>query len=172
MSEINEMKNKSLMFIKKYMNLKYCAVILIIGVLFMCIGQDGQDTKKKIDQSITEEAFFTEYKEQTQMHLAKILSTISGVKDVSVMITYKDSGINQYEKNKTLREKESEQELSLKSEGTGKEEPVLVKKSFPTVLGVIVTAQGADNPEVNSKIISAVKAVLDVSAHRISVLSK
>ena len=76
------------------------------------------------------------------------------------------------EKDKSSRNDENKSSLSLKSQGSGVDEPVLIKVSCPSVLGVVVTAKGAENSRKNSEIMSAVKAVLNVSAHRISVLSK
>ncbi len=169
---MEEIKKKWAEIVKKYMNTKSAAVILIIGVLFMCIPSGSAKKTETAKGAASQDTYLEEYARNTEKRLCSILSTIEGVSDVSVMITLSDSGISQYEKNKNSGESESRSELSLKSQGSGQEEPVLVKKSLPSVLGVIVTAKGAGDPTKNSEIMSAVKAVLNVSAHRISVLSK
>ena len=40
---------------------------------------------------------------------------------------------------------------------------------MPTVEGAIITAEGAENPEIKSNIISAVEAVTGAQSHKIQV---
>lgn len=164
-----EIKQRFEGILKKYMNMRFALIILIIGVIFLCLPS-GAKTKQAKEEK---ENFTTgEYVKDLEKRLASILSTISGVSDVSVMITISDGGINIFEHDKNIKKEESQTSLVLKKQGSGVDEPVLIKASTPSVLGVVVTAKGAENSKKNAEIMSAVKAVLDVSAHRISVLSK
>ena len=167
-----EIKGKWKELVQKYMNTKLCAIIIIIGIVLMCLPNEGsqKSTENQVSDVLSgDSAVFIR---DTEKRLKNILSGVAGVSDVSVMITVSDSGISIYEKNKENKKDELKSELSLKPQGSGTSEPVLVRKNLPTVLGVIVTAKGADNPKTNGQILSAVKAVLDVNAHRISVLPK
>lgn len=167
-----EIKVKWKELVQKYMNTKLCSIIIIIGIVLMCLPNTSsqKSTEKQMPEILSGDS--TGFVRDTEKRLKNILSGVSGVSDVSVMITVSDGGISIYEKNKENKNDGLKSELSLKPQGSGTSEPVLVRKNLPTVLGVIVTAKGADNPETNGKILSAVKAVLDVSAHRISVLPK
>lgn len=164
--EINERLKE---IFKKYANMRMALIILIIGIVFLCIPA-GEKKNEKPEERVS--LSYTEYVKDLEKRLSHILSTISGISDVSVMITVSDGGINTHEKDKSIKNEESKASLVLKSQGSGREEPILVKESLPTVLGAVITAKGAENKAKNAEIISAVKAVLNVSAHRISVLPK
>ena len=60
----------------------------------------------------------------------------------------------------------------LKNSSSGGEEPILIKAELPNISGVLIIADGADNPSIKENIIDAVKAVLNINAKNISVLSK
>lgn len=53
-----------------------------------------------------------------------------------------------------------------------REEPVVEKEEAPRILGVLVVADGAANPEVKAEIFRAVQVALGVEAHRVLVLPR
>jgi len=114
--------------------------------------------------------------------LEEILSKISGVGDVSVMITYKESGsvlplynetssISKTEEGvedgnkKTTETNESKKEIIVDS--TSK--PIIEKQVNPKIEGAVITAKGANNSKVKENIILAVEAVTGLSTHKIQV---
>ena len=52
----------------------------------------------------------------------------------------------------------------------GTDSPYVIQEKKPQAQGVVVIAQGADNPEVVSSITAAAQALLNVPVHRIQVL--
>ena len=100
------------------------------------------------------------------------------------MITLENNGEMYFARNETANEKkitdgsldeknqQSESSTALKGESGGKQAPILLKTGTPEIAGVLVTAKGADAPQVQKSITEAVRAVLNVPVHRIQVLSK
>lgn len=163
-------KNFTTYLKEKLLNKRIAVIILITGAFLMCLpaGTSKKAENTEDTPSLNAEA----YTKELEKRLSIILSSIDGVSDVSVMITLKDSGIYTHEHEKSSEASKNNSSLSLKSQGSGKEEPVIIKKSYPTALGVIVTAKGAGNAQKHAQILSAVKAVLNVSSHRVTVLPK
>ncbi len=173
-------------FLKKITNTKGLVIILLIGVGLMLIpGLFTGKQKTKTEASPQATAFdYPAYEKELEKRLAEILNTIQGVHQVSVMITLEDSGQVYYARNETVDEKNTEDgslseqsmqadgSLALKNDVGGGQSPVLLKTGLPRVSGVLVTAKGVENPNVQAAVIGAVRAVLNVSAHRVQVLSK
>ena len=117
-----------------------------------------------------------------EKRLEDILSKISGVGDVSVLLTYKESGslVPIYNINSsisTIEEKDTsggsrvtETESLQKDVVTDSGAEVVVDKNvMPVVEGAIITAVGASDTLVKSNIISAVEAVTGIAPHKIQV---
>ena len=95
--------------------------------------------------------------------------------DVEVMITYYETvkkDIAYETKTDSMgnndRSEESEDKKAVMADGG----PVVIKETYPRVKGVIVAAEGADDPHIKSALSKAVTAVLDVSAHRVCIYKK
>ncbi|HOB87477.1 MAG TPA: hypothetical protein PKO38_07295 [Bacillota bacterium] len=57
-------------------------------------------------------------------------------------------------------------------DGQGEESPIVVQTEEPRYRGVLVVADGVEDPAVKMRVIEALRAVLNLSAHRISVLPR
>ena len=172
---------------KKYFgqitNTKSLLVILLIGVVLLVLAglPDDSDKKTTENKNQAESINNSEYIKHLEQRLSKILSSVNGASDVSVMITLEDGGQSIYardEKNENKTSDGGSQTYTsdgsyvLKNNSGGGQSAVLIKSRLPSVSGVLITAKGADNAEVKNNLVSAVKAVLDVGAHRVAVLSK
>ncbi len=173
------------LFLKK-MNTKGLVIILIIGVSLLVLpglfSKPAQPEKTKTQQ---ESSFnYSSYESELETRLAKILSTVKGISDVSVMITLEDSGENYYAQNEKTDQKSAgegtiketsqtlEDALALKNDAGGGQSPVLLKTGTPRISGVLVTAKGVTAPAIEAEIINAIRAVFNVSLHRVQVLEK
>ena len=88
------------------------------------------------------------------------------------MITLQETDENFYAQN--LDENKNSGYISKKSEyvlyeDNNNDSPVLIKQSFPKVMGVAVVCQGGNNANVKEKIISAVSSLFGISTAKISV---
>lgn len=180
------MKEKYEALFKKMMNTKGLVIILLIGIgLLLLPGQTSQ--KEETSSAPTSDVSFissSEYEKRLESRLADILGTLDGVSQVRVMITLEDSGEVYYAQDRVTNEKgtgdsglsehslQADEAFVLKNDSGGGQSPVILKTKAPRVSGVLVTARGADDPNIQTAITNAVRAVLDVSAHRVKVLGK
>ncbi len=144
-------------------------IILIIGVILMLVPEAA---KNKQD---TEPAEAAAQDDSMERRLEAILADISGAGRVSVMITYDTTAQKLYASEslteKTVedgRTKEKTDQSIVMSDGS----PAVEAEIYPSVRGVIVTADGGDDPSVREQIIRAVQAVTGAASHRICVYKK
>jgi hypothetical protein len=124
---------------------------------------------------------------QLEKRLEEILSTVKGVGNVNVMITIKSKGEKIVEKDIPRTEKTSVEtdsqggvrntkeiisnEMTIYLENAnGHQVPYVVKELEPQIQGVVVTAEGANNPVVVREILEAIMALFQVEAHKIKVM--
>ncbi|WP_209123085.1 stage III sporulation protein AG [Alkalihalobacillus sp. BA299] len=129
-----------------------------------------------------------DYEIRYENQLREVLEQMIGVSDVSIMINLAETEKSVYERNISTKHQKTDE--TDREGGTRKvddltrdeqvviirngdsEEPLLVKKQKPEIRGVLVVAQGTDNIQVKSRVVEAVSRVLDVPAHRVSVMPK
>lgn len=126
--------------------------------------------------------------QQYDNQLEKILNQVMGVKNVSVMVTFNTTDQTIFEKNvKTTQNKTQEidqnggkrqinndqkdQEIVTIDNGSQKV-PVIVGKKSAEIRGVLIVAQGAEQPTVQAWIMEAVSTVLDIPTYKVQVLPK
>lgn len=165
-------------------NTKVLFLILLLGVLLMILsGTTKKESGKKVETESKNSFRQTEYTDVLERRLEKALQSVRGAGKVSVMITLADSGQNIYAQDEQAEKKlsgssdssvsnSSENAFVLKNDSGGGQSPILIRNDLPKISGVLVTAEGADNAEVKSNLLNAVKAVLDVKAHRVQVLCR
>ncbi len=120
--------------------------------------------------------------EAMEKELSLVLSQISGVGAVRTKLTLNSEGTQVYartertetrqtretDRNGTTRnitEQSSDRQLVL-SNNT----PVLEESKTPEIVGVLVVAEGADDPAVEESLTQAVTGLLGISASRVTVL--
>lgn len=129
-----------------------------------------------------------DYEIRYENQLKEAIDEIIGVSDATVMINLAETENRVYEKNVSTKRQQTdetdreggtrkvddatrdEQVVVLRS--GDKEEPLLIRKEKPQIRGVLVVAEGVENIQVKSMVVEAVSRVLDVPAHRVSVLPK
>jgi len=128
---------------------------------------------------------FAAYEASYEDELKEILQKIVGVGEVSVFVTIESTEEIVTERNVTESEQETTErdanganrhitqtsrtgEIVLYTE-SGDNAPIVRKTIRPTIRGVIVVAEGAENQTVKKMMIEAVERGLGVPPHRISV---
>jgi stage III sporulation protein AG len=132
----------------------------------------------------------TPVEKELESRLAAILSAVDGAGSVQVKVTLKAGAERVYaqdvnRQDRTIQEKDqgggnrttsevNEQDSLVMTQGAngGREEPVVIKEKHPEIAGVLILAEGANNPGLREKLIRAVETVLDVPSHRVMVLPK
>ncbi len=183
--------------IKKYMEdignrklINNLFMILMITIVLLLLLNKATSYNQKDKSTVIKEGneeytniVESDYSIFLENKLVKILSQLNGVGDVHVMITLEDSlekvpAMNQTKtiettneidseggKRETIREDETTQIVNLSND------VVILKEVKPNIKGVIVVAEGAENPVILENIYEAVKTVLGISANKVQVFS-
>ncbi len=171
---------------------------LVTGILFGALliviampakpGKNKNQGEEKTGQTSEQEAFDDTdamYVLDLENRLKETLSLVSGIGKVEVMITLKATGEAVLNKDAPFRrENTSEndgtavkqqnsyecQEETVLVEEEGDTRPFVLKSFYPEIEGVLVVAQGADQPAVKNEIIEAAQVLFGVEAHKVEVL--
>lgn len=170
-------------------NIVFFIVILIVTVLIINNMWSSDKTENEDTNSVSSkvlaETETTEVKDDLEDRLEDILESISGVGKVKVLIKYSESStvVAMYNEtssesitqesdgdgaNKNTTETENKKEIVYTDED-GESKPITEKVIMPTIEGAIITAQGAQNANTKSAIVSAVEAVTGLAVHKIQV---
>ncbi len=129
-----------------------------------------------------------DYEQQYEEQIKEALESMSGVKEVTVVVNLEATELTVFEKN-TVTQKQVTEETDREGgqrtvEDTSKDEqiviyrngekevPIVQQTKKPAVRGVLVVAKGADNITVKKWIIEAVTKTLDIPSHRVAVMPK
>lgn len=175
--------------------LMYLSLLVMLGVLL--ILWSNLTTTKKVDlpmepknqvqPTISSKSPATGYEAELETSLERILSLIDGVGKVEIKITFEQTKENIYLFNssvsesqtdendkaggiRNLKEYSREQDLVVLRDQDGQERPVTQTEIYPRIKGVLVVAQGAENPKTNAELMRAVNTVLGVDLHDICIL--
>lgn len=150
------------------------ALILCLAVVVLTSLSTFSSTKDETSP----ETFDTQSDcSQLNDQLAALIGKINGAGRVKVMITFDASDENVYARDTDEEFENNENspvEQRIKSEyiiikGSDGEEGLKIKNVYPTVRGVAVVCDGANDPNVKGQIVSVVSALFDINSTRISV---
>lgn len=164
----------------KNKNIKPLYIILIVGVVLLLLSNTLSCTSDRNEPQ--NDALPSA--DELEKRLEAILSEIKGADDVSVMLTYESTGEKKLAADVTSEQSNSESGDTAsngRTQQTSKQtrklfapgnEAVIVEESFPKAHGAIVVCRGGADVQVKASIISAVRAVLNIAEHNISVFEK
>lgn len=187
-------------FLRELISKKYVAnimVVLAVAVIALIFSSEflAKDSSYKNniketlgDTLVQEDAFFKTEEEIIEARLKEILEKIKGSGKVEVMVTFELGAeivpaLNTVESKDTTEEKDANggvrtvtsqniTENIVTVGGSSGNNPMVLKEIKPQVRGVIVVAEGAEDPEVKMKLYDAVKTVLQVSGNKVQVYSR
>ena len=144
---------------------------LLFGIMLLAAGRGLSQTEEKETPPPEAEASICR---ETERRMSEILSGVEGAGMVDVMLTYRQmeektiaQNESREESGETLR---TEQTAVLLENANGDVSPFILTESGPVVEGVVITAQGADQPSVAAALHQAAQALLDVPAHKVAIL--
>ena len=162
----------------------FLVLVVIVIVVINSLFAETDEITKTITTSTNTRVVSDDLEEK----LENILSTISGAGNVKVMVSYSNSieKIPLYDTKETTtitEEKDSNggarkteeisNEYTIVYEEENSSKKALVKQNvMPQIIGVIVTAEGANNNIVKENIINAVAAVTNIPNHKIQVFAQ
>ena len=125
-------------------------------------SQEDQNTNANLNTSL-------------EKKLSDVLSQISGISEVSVVLSYsKDTTQNVVYNTKETQESgktSSEKTVAYNEDGT-KKQAIVETVEMPKVEGAIVVAKGANTVDVKSKIATAVATITSIPVYKVQVFEK
>lgn len=192
---MNEIFNKVKVHFEKINNKKFINNLFIIltgSIILLIIANNFFDKKKDntkylIDENKKEYTSTVEedYSIYLEDKLASILSQLKGVGKVDVMITL-ESTVEKVTAKDTTKviensiEEDAEggtrkiekEDLTIKVVTKGNNDGLLIVKEIkPKIQGVIVMAEGADDPLLKESLYEAVKTVLGIKGNKVQIFS-
>ncbi len=166
-------------------------LLLILGVcliLFNSLFSSGQRDADPLDYT-PEPADEKGFEEYSGRELTAMLNQIRGVSNARIFIALEDSGKieiarDQEQSKRVTIEEDSgggSREISedtlreshvITRDAQGRETPLIVQEIAPRYRGVLVVADGVENPVVQSLVVEAVRSALGLPYHRITVLPR
>lgn len=180
--------------IVKYLNglkkeqLLICALIAgLLLIVAIPTKKQTDSSKEQLQASVEAENMGSAgIRQQLETQLADALSQMEGVGKVQVVLTLESSTKKEVEKdvpasqssqsesgdgrNLTSDSGSSEETTVYEKKSDGSQTPYVVSETMPEVRGVLVVAQGADNPQVVKQISEGIMALFRVEAHKIKVV--
>ncbi|WP_227765987.1 hypothetical protein [Zhaonella formicivorans] len=173
-------------------------VVLVLGIALLGPWRDPEqisqapDVPKQVttEAAKQEQASLISLESHLEERLERSLSQIKGVGEVEVTVLLETGPKYEYAVNvstnkKTVDEKdqnggtrittettEDGQLVVVRAAQTGGETPVIAREYKPEIKGVLVVAEGAEDPKVKAKLLSAVQTVLDLEIHKVDIQSK
>lgn len=165
-------------------------ILILVGILLMVISIPVDKKDREIEEVVVESTSAgqgMDTVEKLELRLEKILGKVEGVGEVNVMITLKSSGEKVVEKDiessgnsteeadsqggtRKTTDSSKKEETVFYSNESGSSEPYVIKEMEPEIEGVLVIAEGGDNPSVAKNISDAILALFSIDAHKIKVM--
>lgn len=173
---LNKMKSENIG--KEKILLLALAGILLIGASYFESGNNSADIEEKTTEIASGES---NYQNQMEHKVKKLVESINGISDVTVLITLKSG-------NEKILQEDSENSLSDKKSGSdsennstvkkttvifnqdGNDEPYVIKEKYPEIEGIAIAAKGVSDNKYKEEIINMLSALFNVPVHKISVL--
>lgn len=159
-----------------------CALVLII---IPNANSEGKNNEENSVKTNPKEELENIENDNLEAKLKNILTQIEGAGDVDVMITFESSEEIQpafntnttTEQTKEVDSKGGERSVTTSSENktiitSNSNQPLVLKTNEAKIKGVIVTAQGANDPAIKETLYSAVQTALQISGHQVEIYSK
>ncbi len=161
LKNITKDKNK-----EKIIYILLAAVVILIASSYIFNGEDKKkdETGTIAESKKEEEKKYIYTSDELEQRLASIISKIEGISNVSCLITYKDGGtiVPLYTENKEV----------IYNEESSKKEIVIEKTLSPEIEGIIIVAEGFENPNVKSEVSTAVSSVMNIPAYKVQIFNK
>lgn len=180
---------------KKIENFVFFIVVLIITIFAINLIWNGKKTSYKpkevdpdkvlADDQVSSSEEIGETTDNLTQNLENILSKIQGVGDVNVFIHYSESSevvamYNENSKSSTTEETDTSggirkiqetdtQKDIVYEDNNGVKSPMTKKVIQPKIEGAIITAKGASDADIKTRIIQAVEAATGLATHKIQV---
>ncbi|WP_302630434.1 hypothetical protein [uncultured Eubacterium sp.] len=154
---------------EKLVLLALAGIMLIGASYFESIGQDHKNSETTVTVEKDDNG---DYENTIEQKVKKIISSVEGVSNVNVMVTFKcgNEKILQLDSENSSDEgKNALKKSTVILNGNNGESPYVVKEMNPQIEGIAITAKGITNGK-KEEIMNMLSALFDVPIHKISVI--
>ena len=149
---------------------RFAVLVALAGVVLMLLPADKQEIEAA--DTAGEEMSFS--LEATERRMAEVLSAMDGVGRVQVMLTLKNSSALELAEDADDTDRDGElrrqREPVTLNRGSGYQDVVVTRETYPVYLGAVVVCQGAGSGGVRLAVTEAVAALTGLPADRITVV--
>ena len=160
------MKEKLRDILKKY---RFAALVALVGVVLMLLP--GKKDSMPDAETAEGETFSLE---ETERRMAEVLGAMDGVGRVQVMLTLKNGPELELAEDADDTDRDGElrrqREPVTLNRGSGYQDVVVTRETYPVYLGAVVVCQGAGSGGVRLAVTEAVAALTGLPADRITVV--
>ena len=160
------MKEKLRDILKKY---RFAALVALAGVVLMLLP--GKKDSMPDAETAEGETFSLE---ETERRMAEVLGAMDGVGRVQVMLTLKNGPELELAEDADDTDRDGElrrqREPVTLNRGSGYQDVVVTRETYPVYLGAVVVCQGAGSGGVRLAVTEAVAALTGLPADRITVV--
>ena len=191
------MKNLNEKISKKSNKFTYMIILIIIaGVMILAVSYFNKSTptfmgfteetslqNNKRDEVLTTP---TTYEDKVKAELKSILSKVKGVGDVDVIIHFEGGeelipALDSEKSNTVTEERDSNggnrvnnnnkdgTKVVMSSQGSSTE-PLILKTYNPKIVGILIVAEGVDDPKLSYELTKIVASLYDISESKVSVI--
>ena len=152
---------KSKEVLGKILKNKKIVILVTVAVILYILSMGTENKKQEVKEPV-----IVNYTDEKK--LEKILSNVKGAGNVSVYISYENSGVNNIAYD--YRNSNTSNEVLVKTIGkSSNEEPYVLSRTNPQISGILVTATGAQSDSMKALLKKYVKAATNVSLNKIEV---
>ena len=136
----------------------------LLGILLIVFGSSG----KKAEQSNTEKPYSTTedeliiYQDYLEERIRKLCESVSGVKNVTVVVTLSGT----FESVYATEWPDGNEEYVILGSGSSAA-PIYLSRSAPEIAGIGIVCSGGANDNVRRELISLLSATFHISSNRI-----
>ena len=156
---------------------KYFLAVIAVGVLLLLSAKVPASEPAKEEGTQTEAAFDLQ---NFQQSVADSLAQIEGAGRVEVLLSLEAGEESVYASDVSQSSQSTggssdstsetyQSTMSILSDGSYGETPVLIKSKYPTFRGAVILCEGADSDTVRLQIVQAVSALCGISSDHISI---
>lgn len=138
--------------------------LFLLGILLLVFGGTFSHSDDKGKAESSNEVIIKSYTEELEKEAAEIISRVSGVSNVSIMITLDGSSEMVYAENTSS----ASAEYLIINSSSG-EEPVLIREIYSSIRGIAVVCNGGNDVSVKKTVTELLSCAFGIPSSKIFV---
>lgn len=139
-------------------------ILFLFGILLLVSGDTFSISNDKGKAESSNEVIIKSYTEELEKEAAEIISRVSGVSNVSIMITLDGSSEMVYAENTSS----ASAEYLIINSSSG-EEPVLIREIYSSIRGIAVVCNGGNDVSVKKTVTELLSCAFGIPGSKIFV---